>query len=323
MLQRGIITCLPETENIRKCIADWILGGEDRANLDVRPDLREKLEVHHPGTCSWLYEHPTFNHWTNATTNSTLWYNAGPGTGKTILCSALAKHLRDKGLKTIYFFFSFNDSRKRKPINAIRSLALQLLTQASTIPDKVLRLYETEMEHYAYELRDENTAILVLRFLLNQASRVHIVLDGLDECDNRPLMIRLFSQTMLTETLGLVKWFYSSRDEVDLRLFAQRVHASEIAASPKVIMDDIKRFLKESSSDDDFPEECIDHWTDASEGNFLWMSLVLDILKRNGLTCDEDIEEELGEFPKGLVGCYQRGLQRLLVKSEREKEFVR
>ncbi|KAH0563098.1 hypothetical protein GP486_002340, partial [Trichoglossum hirsutum] len=303
----------------RRRIAEWIKAGEDDAKLDVRMDIQKYLELHQPGTCTWLYEDSAFKHWRDVTTNTATWYVAGPGSGKTILCAALTKHLQASGLRTISFFFSFSDPSKGRVMTALRSLALQLLALSDTIPDVVLKMYESDV----LTLQTEDTAIVVLQAFLKQTSRVHIILDGLDECSDRSLMKTVFFRLMTSDTYGLVKWFYSSRDEPDLRSLTQQIGASRIAASREHVMVDIEKYISEHTtlSDDQFG--CIHYWTAASEGNFLWISLMLRILIGTDLTCNEDIQQELEKFPKGLVGCYVRSLQQLSSRPESHQELAR
>ena len=45
------------------------------------------------GTCDWLFEEPDFQNWLNGkSTKPVLWLHAGPGTGKSILCSQAYKY---------------------------------------------------------------------------------------------------------------------------------------------------------------------------------------------------------------------------------------
>jgi hypothetical protein len=282
-------------------------------------DIQRYLELHQPGTCTWLYEDSAFKLWRDATTNTAMWYVAGPGSGKTVLCAALTKHLQASGLRTISFYFSFSDPSKRRVMTALRSLALQLLALSDTIPDAVLKLYEEDV----LTLQNEDTAVVVLQAFLKQASRVHIVLDGLDECNDRLLMKNVFSRLMTSDTYGLVKWFYSSRDELDLRSLTQQIGASRINASREHIMVDIEKYISEHTTTSEHQFGCIHYWTAASEGNFLWISLMLRTLTGTDLTCNEDIQQELEKFPKGLVGCYLRSLQQLLSRPEPHQELAR
>jgi hypothetical protein len=252
-----------------------------------------------------------------------VWYNAGPGAGKTILSSALVKDLEAKGLAVVYYFFSFNDPTKRKPITALRSLALQLLAQTKDVPEKVVKLYETDAASSVFTLRDPYTAVVVVQALLKQIEKVHVILDGLDECYDRPAVSKIVSQLASATTYGLVKWFYTSRIEPDFRSFIVRTGAKEIVSSPELINQDIRKYLEHHVSDGSLEDCCVDHWVTASEGNFLWIHLMLSILSGKDLTCEEDIEEELAKFPKGLAGCYLRSLEQLALRSEKQQDLAR
>jgi hypothetical protein len=281
------------------------------------------MELHHPGTCTWIQEDPTFKDWYVTKLNTALWYHAGPGSGKTVLSSVLIKHLQEQHLNTIYFFFSFDDPRRRKLINALRSLSLQLLTQSGAIPDQVIKLYETDLLHNVSTLQDHHTAVLVLQAFLKQSSRVHIILDGLDECHDSSKMAGAFVNLISTATYGISKWFFTSRDEQEIRSIAQQVGATEIVPSVTAVISDIRKYAEDHTAGGKLPRGCVDCWTAASQGNFLWINLILKILMGMDLTCDEDIEEELDAFPKGLSGCYIRTLKQLSIRPQKHQELAR
>jgi hypothetical protein len=295
--------------------------------MEVQTDLEKNQQPRHKGTCSWLLSNPNFEEWRDGKCSSTFWYTAGPGSGKTVLCSAVIQHLKDKNKQTAYFFFSFNDRTKRKPLNAVRSIVLQLLARSKSIPDTVLQIHQSEIKDNAVKLRLKSVAIAVLRAFLKQVERVYIVLDGVDECDDRSDMVALFTEAMSTETLGVVKWFISSRNAPDLRRLGLPLHTVGFEASREVIMDDIRLWLNANlnakTPGPDMPDIDVEDWVLKSEGNFLWMRLMLDNLKGSGLPTIDDILQALNKFPKGLKGCYLLGLQRLLNRSEQEQELAR
>ena len=307
----------------RRSIIDWIQGRVDGAPLDMRTFLRERLNLHHARTCTWLYEHPCFKNWYHADTNTKICYQADAGAGKTMLSCVITRYLKDQGLKTAYFSYSFNDPYRRNAISAIRSLALQVLMQIDIIPDKVLSLYETEMSNYAFVLQDVDTAAAVLQTLLKHTSRIHVVIDGLDECVDGAIMSKNFTKIMSANTLGIVKWFLTSRKDEYAQLLARQVNTNNMIPDSKVIMEDIKIYLQDHLLAQGHIDKCIDRWTAASEGNFQYISIRLRTLKGIGLTCEEDIEEELKRFPMGLTGCYLRTLEKLALRSKHEQELAR
>ena len=51
--------------------------------------------------------------------------------------------------------------------------------------------------------------------------------------------------------------------------------------------------------------------------------VVVQVLEGEGLTCDEEIQEELEKFPKDLTGWYLRSLQQLSARSAQQQELAR
>ncbi|KAF1989338.1 hypothetical protein K402DRAFT_401992 [Aulographum hederae CBS 113979] len=306
----------------RQALVKWIAGD----NFEhPRTELRSRLEEQHPHTCEWIYDNPAFKYWLDASTNQRLWFHAGPGTGKSILCASLVKHLQGLPFPIAFFFFSFSDPMKREPIHALRSLILQLITQTEGKLEKIMKIYENELENHVFRLRDEDTAWNILLLLLTQCPRVHLVLDGLDECQSRGKLLKVLETAMRSSTFGIVKWFISSTNEPEMRTLSRSVKAKEIAADPDTIMKDIRSFLHGHQDDSVMREGCIDHWTKQSNGNFLWMSLMLKTLQGDNqdIICDDDIDKVLNAFPKGLVGCYVRSLHQLSSRSEPQQRLAR
>jgi len=308
-----------------KEIVDWIKACEDDEDLDIRGNIRAHMDVHHENTCDWLFEHPDMKRWLDAKTTTAVWYSAPPGAGKTILASAVVRKLQDKGLKTAVFFYSFNDVVRRKSITALRCLALQLLTHSEHVPDKVKRLYEEDVVNHCFKLSDMKVAVEVVEALIKQASRIHIIVDGLDECLDRQGLFDSFGQLLGSKTYGIAKWFFASRPEYDIRVKMRKHDVTEIEAPRDRLMDDIRRYVtyQFTSKLDIDCKDCIEHWTSKSEGNFLWATLMLRIMEGEELTCEEEIEEHLTQFPKGLTACYMRSLAQLSKRPERHQQLAR
>jgi hypothetical protein len=310
---------------LTKQVADWILGGEDPARIDFRSDLRESHSTRQEGTCSWLFEHANFRSWYEKDSGRVAWYYAPPGSGKTILSAAVAEHLISHGRQVVYFRYSFDDNTRRKPLSALRSIALQARTIRGTIPDQVMTEYQKELEHHAYHLRDTETAVRVVEAFIKQWPRVHIVVDGLDECNDTAKALALFRQLANFKTYGVTKWFFTSRDERNIRSMMQAVNAIQISPPEGTIMSDITAYLDAEGSARSAVNcaDCVRYWTAASEENFLYSKLVLEILCGKGVTCSDEIHEELQKFPPGLTGCYMRCIEKLSQRTVRERDLAR
>lgn len=311
-------------DKVRREIIDWIKARENEESLDVRQSIHTKTEIRHENTCEWLFEHPSMVQWLNAKKTTAIWHNAPPGAGKTILAAAVARRLQDKGLKTAVFFYSFNDIALRKPITAFRCLALQLLTLSEAVPDKVVRLYEEDVKHHCFQLKDIKVAVEVVEGFLKQLSRVHIIIDGLDECEDRSELVKHMGRLLQTKMYGIVKWFMTSRPDHEFRNLMRRNEVLEIEGTQESRLTDIRRFVTDTFARLNHTcEDCLEGLISRSEGNFLWVKLMLNIMEGEDLTCEEEIEEQLNQFPKGLTGAYVRTLAQLSKRPEKLQQLAR
>jgi hypothetical protein len=189
----------------------------------------------------------------------------------------------------------------------------------------VLADYRKEVDHHAYHLQDSETAAKVVEAFIKQSPRVHIVVDGLDECSDIVKALEIFRRLVPFSTYGVTKWFFTSRDEPSIRSTMEDVNAMEIHPSRGVIMNDIATYL-DSQGKKMVARKCVDcvrYWTAASKENFLYSKLMFDILCGEGVTCSDEIHEELQKFPPGLKGCYMRCIKNITHRPERERELAR
>ncbi|KAH9056237.1 hypothetical protein EDB87DRAFT_1263105 [Lactarius vividus] len=84
----------------------------------------------HEGTATWFFQGTIFLEWKSKATTSLLWIHGKPGSGKSILCSAIIQDimvLREAGRASMaYFYFDFRDTDKQNLHNLLPSLLTQL-----------------------------------------------------------------------------------------------------------------------------------------------------------------------------------------------------
>ncbi|KAK8013243.1 hypothetical protein PG991_009514 [Apiospora marii] len=158
--------------------------------------------------------------------------------------------------------------------------------------------------------------------LIRHISRVHIILDGLDECRDRKSLLPVLGTLLETSTYGIVKWFFTSRPEREIRHHLLRYNVSEIEATVDSIKTDIKAFLHDQCIN---PKRLhmIDRVVDKSEGNFLWATIMLRVLNDNSTNDEKQVLRELDAFPRGLNGLYLRALHRLSKRKMWQQELAR
>lgn len=301
----------------------WLSGSDDIAQIDVRMDLEPIRKARHIGTCEWVFGDSEYRQWLTSTENANLWLYASPGTGKSVLCSAIIDRLQSENKKVVYFFFSFQESVKRSITAGLKSIALQLLGLHEVVPTDVERIFQSELRHGHTKLQNPDVILLVVQALLKSLPRIHIVLDGLDECEKREQAVDLLSKCFSMSSLGIVKWLWASRIDPKFQSLSSSAKGSSIYIQKSYVEADIKKFIEDNPEMAGNSEESIDEWVSASGGNFLWLRLMLRTLTGCDLTCPAEVEEELEKFPKDLAQCYQRVLDQVAKRSRSQQALAR
>ncbi|KAI0509212.1 hypothetical protein F5B22DRAFT_366395 [Xylaria bambusicola] len=297
---------------LKNDIRRWIMGQN---NVDFKGDYETQLEMRYKDTCAWVLEDQRFLDWQDSRDNALLWYNAPPGSGKSVLAATVINDLTKYNKKVAYFFYSFSKNSSRHVADGLRILALQLLAFVGTPSDKLVDLYETETQFAPY-LNNLRTTVSVVHELITRNDNLYIVLDGIDECGDEKEMLPLLERLIEQPTLGTVRWLFTSRvSEVEKAM--KRLQAVEIHPSPDNIREDIKNYLAPKIS----CEECLHDWVDECDNNFLIARFVSETLGK--LTSEADIKAELKIFPKKLNGYYMRTLTKIDARGQMEQLVAR
>ena len=109
-----------------------------------------------------------------------------------------------------------------------------------SVPESVQQLYQADAMSHCSKLNDTRTAVKVIKGLVKQIPRVHIVIDGLDECRNPVEMLPILRLLAEAKTYGIVKWLFTSRPERQIRTELLRSDAVEISAPMQSLTNDIQ-----------------------------------------------------------------------------------
>ncbi|KAF8542001.1 hypothetical protein BDD12DRAFT_943883 [Trichophaea hybrida] len=200
-----------------------------------------------------------------------------------------------------------------------------LETQHTPFPDDFRRIYMDEKRNGQDKLTNVHTALKIIRALLNATPRVHIVVDGLDECvDRQDFALRraefhkVMKELMTYSYNGIVKLLFSSRHEIIFeKLFTKPARVIEVTQEHTAT--DITVFLNDNGYVWGDEEDGIVHPI-ITGGNFLDAALELSTQNYAGVTCEEELKEAQWQYKPGLIydeDC--RSLEMLAGRSPQEK----
>jgi Cdc6-like AAA superfamily ATPase len=193
-------------------VADWIL--QENIN-EAQYDLLNQSLL---GTGLWLLKSKEYQKWVSGHDQTVFW-QAIPGVGKTILSAILAEELRRKfSENSVGVAALFCDYRKRDEqglLYFLSSILKQLVQYRRHLPEAVKVLYEfhsTRKTRLGYD--DLSNA---LQSMIEDSSKTFIIIDGLDECvrSDGTLQSLLFEISRLQKQ-GHVCLFATSRPIPDI-----------------------------------------------------------------------------------------------------------
>ena len=267
---------------------------------------------------------PEFQTWVKATPSSPeslLWVTAVPGAGKSVLCTFVIDHLQNAAgtdsWQICYYMFDGRTIDKCSPISATCSLVYQLLNGSADLNTAFL----DELDCHRRESgQGKVTDFVPLWTLLGEhirkLSRLTIILDGLDECDNSVRFVEgiiellrgsnmkviIFSrrEAELAELLDhfLQLKFAGAENYSDISSFLQ----TEISNSTKLSSLSVKRQVYKR-----FDHDIAELLSARSNRSFLWAKSALKELGSRATT--HEIVAALGELPSGIIPFYESILE--------------
>jgi NACHT domain len=166
---------------------NW-LSRWDTENLYIAARAKH---TENPSSCSWIFETLEYKVWISSAQSTSLWINSGPGTGKTILAGHIVHSIREQydgsSSALAYLFCSSRDGLENDPIGPLRSILCQLLDALPSLPQPVVEEYMGQRRkglELSYVLHPFWLQEL-LKQTLSLFKSVYLVVDGIDECEDR------------------------------------------------------------------------------------------------------------------------------------------
>ncbi|KAN0130287.1 hypothetical protein V8E53_011910 [Lactarius tabidus] len=322
-VKRDVVEVKRDVEEIKwtqieQDIYNWLSPPDPFTNYNIA------CEAHHEGTGKWFFQGKKFKAWLSV--GSLLWIHGKPGSGKSILCSAIIKHvmsLRDAGQASLaFFYFDFRDKDKKQDFrNFATSLLVQLSAHSSPCSEIIARIYST---HGKGTQQPSNNALAnCLREIILAAAPqpIYIIVDALDECPNASGMPTP-REVVLDILEGLVRLCIpnlhiclTSRSEIDIKKVLQSLPHSAVSlhdesGQKKDISNYVRRVVyadrKMQSWRDEEKKLVVNELSNRADGMFRWVFCQLEVLRH---CFPANIRSTLDELPETLDETYARVLR--------------
>ncbi|KAH8992292.1 hypothetical protein EDB86DRAFT_2830527 [Lactarius hatsudake] len=302
---------------VRESLRRWVTPPDPSTNHNIA------CGIQHGGTAQWFFRGGIFGIWRSAT-GSLLWIYGKPGSGKSILCSAIIQDIetmcKAESGSIAYFYFDFRDLDKQNRRNLLPSLLAQLSTQSGPRCDILHRLY---LEHDKGSKAPSEAALTqCLKDMLTIPNQppIYIILDALDECPNtrgipspREEVLTLVKD-LVNLRLPHLHICVTSRPEFDIRatlgpLALHSVSLHDQSGQKKDIVDyvhsvvysDSETMMKKWREGD--KKMVVDALSEKADGMFRWVFCQLETLRQ---CLPQSVRRTLNELPESLDGTYER-----------------
>lgn len=287
------------------------------SRLGVAPkptdSLETLLERCRPGSCDWVLSNSVFDSFVSDQTDqpSILSLIGAPGSGKSVMASFLIQHLENMSLRTQYWYFSYDDQQNRSSRQCLLSLAFQAMEVFPEFSNRVLTLASGIDSIARSDLRTLwQKVFLNILGKLEGCEPLYWVIDAVDECEFSQVFLALLGSLKgLRFPLRIIftsRWQAISKHFERLKASMPPGRVSQIEAetpqpSLRLLISDE---LELAPWPEDLKQSVTENLLNKSQGNFLWISLVL----RELVNCDtaEELQQILDETPTELVDVYER-----------------
>ena len=162
------------------------------------------------GTTSWIYQKEEYKQWRQEAASNILWCTGILGSGKTVLSANVVENLMLTTPAAVisYFFCRHDEAESLKARTVIGSVARQLFSCVNLdVIDKVDRINTSFL--------DTDKVLEYLRTLLpSDPQEYFIIIDGLDECDQKELKLLIEYLKELLASRHIFHIYCSSRPDL-------------------------------------------------------------------------------------------------------------
>ena len=293
------------TERLAERVARWLPAPDPSVNLMIAQNKRQQ------DTGKWLLDSPIYLDWRIANC-SFLWIYGKAGSGKTVLSSTAIDSLfnaaADKA-HVVYYYFDFQDREKQSVGNYLRHIIVQLSTQIKETTPIMEALYNFHSRQSTIpnvaELKD------VIRRMTSSAPSIYLVIDALDECQERESLLEFMGE-LQGWGLANLHVFATSRQETDIEDSLNSIATHKISLEESVVDTDILTYVEHQLQNDamlskwskEIRNEIKTALTEGANGMFRWVECQLGAIR--GCMKPALLRKTLKALPKTLDDTYAR-----------------
>ncbi|KAK6517725.1 hypothetical protein TWF506_004907 [Arthrobotrys conoides] len=299
-------------------------------NISVYPyysDFADNLNRRFENSGLWIFDTPEYKSWFNDPGSAGLWYHAIPGFGKSVLTAGVIDNLlemsrtsRNERYHVAYFFCTYKTASSILAHTILSSLLHQMLYYSQNLPQRLLDDLESRFKDKASSSRVllQDIQRFLVDIIQNNQANSYIVVDGLDECNDkeRGSILRILKK-LLEDTPQSLKILISSRGSQDMIRSLQNFQQLDLKGSNQ---SDIEAFISRRIQDKELegqlpelPKDLFDRvksfLAENAKGLFIWVDLQIEEICKEARA--EDIEAVLPTLPKDLDELYDRVLSRI------------
>jgi len=252
-----------------------------------RMDFRKAtVERAHTRTCQWIFEEEAFLRWRDPAfreaNHGFLWIKGKPGSGKSTLMKCILDHVKTHapGSNVLSFFFNARgESLERSTEGCYRSLLHQMLSAFPKL--------RTSIEIPQSLSKGETSPVAMLQNVFHEAvlslqqENLILLIDALDECDQREVRNMIHSLGSLAEASGIhgvsLNTCFASRHYPSITVrFCETVSMEKSKGHTQDIWTYARDML--TIEPDVQRGEILDQMMQKAEGVFMWVVLVVHTL---------------------------------------------
>ncbi|CAM1502649.1 Fc.00g074250.m01.CDS01 [Cosmosporella sp. VM-42] len=268
---------------------------------------------------------PEVQMWQSSEPHGILWANGPPGSGKSTLCALAIERLRESGHVCAFFFFRHGHHQKRLLSNMLRSLAYQMAEQLPSVRQAL-----ADFAREGLQLQGSDTITVWKQLYLSIIASIDInedvywVIDGLDESESSKLAANFICTANKFNCKIRILAFSRPDPAISRAMTSAKqnclVWEVPILGNENDIRLVVSDKLEYMPCDEDFRAWLIDEITTRSQGNFLWLNLVLERV----VTCHRQgqVRGVIENCPDGMGQLYDRMLDSVATLELKEDQTL-